>query len=402
MQLVLRDIGELTTNQPGGDDRLGRISNAAVAIRDGRVAWVGADSDLPSEWHRVTSLDVGGRAVLPGFVDPHTHLVFAGDRADEFALRLTGVSYAEILAEGGGILRTMAATRAATQDQLVSAALARADRMLAAGTTTVEIKSGYGLDTSTERRLLEAAASVAANHPIDVVPTFLGAHALPPEFAGDRAGYLRLLVEETISACAPLARYCDVFCDPNAFSPQESRVVLEAGLRYGLRPRVHAEQLGPGGGATLAAELRAVSADHLDYASAEDAAALARAGTVAVILPGTHFTLGGPPPPVHLLLEAGVTLALGTDCNPGTSYLESMQMVVALAVLDLGLGLEQAVWSATRGGALALELPDKGWIRQGAVADLAILDAPSAVHLAYRPGTNLTWMVLKDGQRVVG
>lgn len=402
MELVLRDIGELTTNQPGGDDLLGRVSNAAVAIRDGRVAWLGAESDLPSKWHGLPSLDMEGRAVLPGFVDPHTHLVFAGDRADEFALRLSGANYADILAKGGGILRTMTATRAATQDQLVSSALTRVDRMLAAGTTTVEIKSGYGLDTPTERRMLEAAAAVAANRPIDVVTTFLGAHALPPEFLNDRAGYLHLMVEEAIPACAPLAQYCDVFCDPNAFSPQEARLVLEAGLRFGLRPRLHAEQLGAGGGAKLAAELGAISADHLDYASAEDAQALAEAGTVAVILPGTRFTMGGPPPPVHILLEAGVTLALGTDCNPGTSYLESMQMVITLAVLDLGLSLEQAVWSATRGGALALELPDKGRIRPGAVADLVVLDAPSVVHLAYRPGANLTWMVLKDGVRVVG
>jgi imidazolonepropionase len=274
--------------------------------------------------------------------------------------------------------------------------------MLAHGTTTVEIKSGYGLDVPTELRMLEAATALGNLLPIDTVGTFLGAHVVPEEFADDREGYVRLVEEEMLPLLAPLARYCDVFCDRGAFTVAEARQVLEAGKRYGLKPKVHAEQLGATGAARLAAEVGAVSADHLDHIDTEGAAALAAAGTVATLLPAASFSMRAAQAPARLLWDAGVTVAIATDCNPGTAYVESMQFVVAIAALEMGLSPAEALWAATRGGALALEEPDKGWIGAGAVADLVVLDAPSSVHIPYRPGSNLVWKVIKDGVVVAG
>jgi imidazolonepropionase len=273
--------------------------------------------------------------------------------------------------------------------------------MLAHGTTTVEIKSGYGLDPDTERSMLEAATALGTELPVDIVTTAMPAHVVPLEFADDREGYVRLVEEEMLPELAPLARYCDVFCDDGAFTVDESRRVLAAGKRCGLRPRIHAEQLGKTGGALLAAELEAASADHLDHIDAKGAAALAASGTVATLLPAASFSLATPQAPARLLWDAGVTVALATDCNPGTSYVENMQFVIAVAVLQMGLSPAEAVWAATRGGALALDDTRKGWVRAGAVADLVVLDAPSYVHIAYRPGSNLVRHVIKDGA-VVG
>jgi imidazolonepropionase len=398
--LLLTGIGELATNRPRSPDLVGVIHDAVVAVRAGRVAWAGPAADLPAGLGELPRLDAGGRAVVPGFVDAHTHLVFAGDRSGEFCRRLRGEAYEEILASGGGIHSTVAATRAASLEDLAVSACERAWRLLRQGTTTVEIKSGYGLDTETEVKILEAAREVGERVPLDVVPTFLGAHVVAQ--GRGREEYLSLVTGEMLAACAPLARYCDVFCDRGAFSVDEARRVLRAGRERGLRSRLHAEQLDRTGGAWLAAEVGAASADHLDHATPEDAAALRQAAVVAVLLPAASFSLRAPQAPGRMLWDAGVTVALATDCNPGTSYVESMPFVIALACLEMGLTPEEALWAATRGGALALDEPDKGWVVEGAVADLAILDAPSYRHLPYRPGGDLVWAVVKDGAVVVG
>jgi len=397
--LLVTGIGELVTNRPDADSLVGIEVDAAVVIRHGVVVWTGAADALPDRFRDGPVLDVDGRAVIPGFVDAHTHLVFGGDRSDEFARRLRGEPYEEILASGGGIHSTVAATRAATDDTLVTGAIGRALRMLASGTTTVEIKSGYGLDTVTEVRMLRAARAVGEQTPLDVVPTFLGAHVV--DRGTDRADYVALVVEEMLPACAPLARFCDVFCDEGAFTVDETRIVLEAGMAHGLRPRVHAEQLARTGAASLGASLGAASVDHLDHVTTGDAAAMLDAGTVAVLLPAASFSMRSAQAPGRMLWDAGVTVALATDCNPGTSFVESMPLVVAIACLEMGLTPEEALWAATRGGALSLGLPDRGWLGAGSVGDLVVLDAPSFLHIPYRPGTALVSKVVKGGEVVV-
>lgn len=392
--LVITGIGELVTNDPA----TGTLSDAAVVTEGEAVAWTGPAGDLPSNWVGARTIDVEGRAVMPGFVDAHTHLVFAGDRSDEFARRMAGESYADIAAAGGGILSTVAATRGADRRQLLAAARRRMERMLAAGTTTVEIKSGYGLDTATELLMLEVASKAAAGLPLTLRRTFLGAHAVPSEFRTDPAAYVDLVVEEMLPVCAPHADYCDVFVEEGAFDVEEARRILTAAASYGLGARVHAEQLGHSGGAALAAELGAASVDHLDYVTEADAAALAEAGTVATLVPGASFQLRSPQAPGPMLWDAGVTVAIATDCNPGTSYVESMPFVVALAVTQMGLTVDQAVWAATRGGALSLGMEDRGRLAPGDRADLIILDAPSVAHLAYRPATPLVSTVITGGR----
>jgi imidazolonepropionase len=398
--LLVTGVGELVTNRPGAPDLVGIMTDVAVATSRGLVAWAGPGSELPAQFREMPSLDAGGRAVVPGFVDAHTHLVFLGDRAGEFTRRLHGESYEEIAASGGGIRATVAATRTASADDLAAAGVARAWRMLRKGTTTVEIKSGYGLDVAAELRMLLAARAIGEATPIDVVPTFMGAHAVP--LGWDRRQYLDLVIEDMLPNCAPLARYCDVFCDRGAFTVEEARRVLIAARVLGLEPRLHAEQLAHTGAAMLAAELAAVSADHLDHATKEDAAALQASGTVAVLLPASSFSMRRPQAPARMIWDSGVTVALATDCNPGTSYVESMPLVIALACLEMGLTPEEALWAATRGGALALEAPLKGLLTEGAAADLVILDAPSHRHIAYRPGTDLVWKVIKGGAVVSG
>ena len=393
--LFLTGIGHLTTNTGGP------IIGAAVRITEGRIVYAGPEGDAPKS-DSADHIECGGRAVIPGFVDSHTHLVFAGDRAAEFARRLEGASYAELAASGGGILSTVEATRSASEDDLYEAAAARVRRMIASGTTTLEIKSGYGLDVETEIRLLQVGRRVGDEMPVTVKTTFLGAHAIPPEYRGERAGYLQLLMEEMLPAVAPYADYCDVFVEEGAFSVDEARQVFSAAAAHGLEARVHAEQLTHSGGARLAAEIGAVSADHLDHATAEDAVALAEAGVVAVLVPGASYTLRAPQAPGRMLSEQGVGIALATDCNPGTSYFESMGLVISLAVVEMGLGVDQAVHAATRGGALALGLEDYGLIAPGAVGDVIILDAPDPAHIPYRPATNLVWKTIKAGRVAAG
>ena len=399
--LVVLGISELVTNDPRSGSRLGVIEDAALAVRDGEVAWVGPGGDLPVRYRDLPELDCQGRAVIPGFVDPHTHLVFGGERSDEFALRLQGASYLEVQAAGGGIAATVAATREEPPTELLRSAIDRAGQMLEHGTTTVEVKSGYGLDLTTEVASLEVARQIGEALPVDVVTTFLGAHVVPPEFAGDRPGYLQL-IDDMLPVVAESATYCDVFCDEGAFTVPEARRVLEAGKRYGLRPRLHANQLGNTGGVELAIEVGAVSADHLEHINEQQAQALAEAGVAAVLCPTASWSIRSRQAPGRLLWEVGATVALATDCNPGTSYVVSMQLVIAVACLDMGLTLDQALWSATRGAALAVEEPRKGRLRPGDAGDFLVLESDSYRHLAYRPDQNLVKTVVKQGDMVVG
>lgn len=395
--ILVFNIGSLVTNDLGRDGLLGIVEDAAVAISDGVLEWVGDGADIPAEYGDLPRLDAGGAAVLPGFVDPHTHLVFAGDRSDEFARRLRGESYEEILDAGGGILSTVAATRAASADDLYDSAVERAWRMLANGTTTVEVKSGYGLNAATEEKMLRVARRIDESLPIDVIPTFLGAHVVPAEYREDRDAYVDLVCGEMLDVCAPLARFCDVFSDEAAFTVEETRRILEAAKNRGLEVRVHADQLGRVGAAHLAAELSAASADHLDHATDEDLTAMSAAGTSAVLLPAVSFSMRLPYPDGRRIWDSGVTVALATDCNPGTANVESMPFVVALAALNMGLTPDEAVWAATRGGALSLRLEDRGHLVPGAVGDLVVLDAPTHLHIPYRPDADLVAAVVKGG-----
>jgi imidazolonepropionase len=377
-------IAELVTNDPAVGDAtpLGRLADAAVVVDDGRVAWSGPRRDLPAADERV---DVGGRCVVPGFVDSHSHLVFAGDRAHEFAARMAGRPY-----RAGGIRSTVAATRAASDGELrANAARLRAE-MRRQGTTTVEIKSGYGLTVADEARSLAVARELT-----DEV-TFLGAHVVAPEFADDPDAYVALVTGAMLAACAPLARWIDVFVEDGAFGADAARTILRAGREHGLEPRVHANQLGPGPGVQLACELGAASADHCTHLTDVDVDALATSGTVATLVPGADFSTRSPVyPDGRRLRDAGATVAVATDCNPGTSYTTSMPFVIALAVRECGLTPTEAVWAATAGGAAALRRGDVGHLGVGARAHLTVLDAPSHEHLAYRPGVPLA-SVLTD------
>lgn len=391
------NIGELVTNDPDRPGVLGVVREAAVAIVDGVVAWAGEEATLPADYRDLPRHDAGGAAVLPGFVDAHTHLVFAGDRSDEFDRRLRGDTYEEILAAGGGILSTVAATRAAAEDELFAEAADRARRMLANGTTTVEIKSGYGLDLETEVRMLRVASRIDHDLPIDVVPTFLGAHVVPAEFRADRGAYVDLVCGPMLDACAPLARFCDAFCDAAAFTIPETRRILEAARRHHLGLRLHADQLGHLGAASLAANLSAASADHLDHSTDGDLERLRVSGTVAVLLPAVSFSMRLPYPDGRRIWDSGVTVALATDCNPGTAYVESMPFVVALAALHMGLTTEEAIWAATRGSAASLGLTDRGALVAGSIGDLVVLDAPTYRHIPYRPDADIVAAVAKRG-----
>ena len=405
VDFLLTGIGQLVTADPGlGVGPLGLVERAAVAAADGTVVFAGPEASLPDlpVAPGCERMEAGGRAVVPGFVDAHTHLVFAGDRADEFAARLRGFGYEQALAAGGGIHRTVRETRAASDAELERAT---ADRLVQAGingTTTIEVKSGYGLTVDHERRSLEVVARLAARTPIDLVPTFLGAHLIPAEFADDRKAYIDLLEQEMLPACAPLAEFVDAFCDRGALTVAESRRVLAAGRRHGLKAKLHANELGPTGGAWLAAEQGCVSADHLLFLDHAEAAALASTGTVAVLLPGTSFLLRtGHVAPIRVLRETGVTLALGTDCNPGTCYCESMQLVIALACVHGGLTPEEALLAATSGAARAVGRADSaGRLTPGAACDLVVLHGRSYLDLAYHLGVNLAQVVVKRGQVV--
>jgi imidazolonepropionase len=385
-------ITELVTNDEtldGADhsEHLGLLSDAAVVVLDGLIAWVGPAAKAPPADQR---RDVGARAVIPGFVDSHSHLVFAGDRSAEFVARMTGIRY-----DGGGIATSVNATRAATDDELRALLGARVAEMRAQGTTTVEIKSGYGLNVRDEARSLRIAAEFTSE------TTFLGAHVVPPEYAGRRAKYVELVTGEMLAACAPHARWIDVFCEPHsahAFTEDEARVVLSAGRDAGLGLRLHGNQLGHGPGVRLAVELGAASVDHCTFLSEADIEQLAAAfqTTVATLLPGVEFSTRSPYPNARRLLDAGVSIALASDCNPGTCYSSSIPFALALAVREMGLTPAEALLAATVGSAKSLRRNDIGVIRRGNPADMTVLDAPSYLHLFYRAGVPIA-RVLEPG-----
>lgn len=377
MSTLVTNIGELVTCDGTGEGGAGLRSDMALVVVDRRVAWVGEAAAAPAA---DSLIDVEGRCVTPGFVDSHAHLVFAGDRSEEFAARMAGQAY-----DGGGIGVSVEATRAADDDWLRAALAARVAEMRAQGTSTVEVKSGYGLTVADEERALRLAAEVT-----DEV-TYLGAHVVPTEMREDRGAYVSLVTGEMLAACAPHARWIDVFCEPHsphAFTGEESREVLLAGRAAGLGLRVHGNQLGHGPGVQLACELEAASVDHCTYLSVADVDALAGAAatTTATLLPGVEFSTRSPYPDARALLDAGVSVALASDCNPGTCYSSSIPFVIALAVREMGMTPSEAVVAATRGGARALHRDDIGRIEVGACADLTVLEAPNHLHLSYRAG----------------
>ncbi|MFY9930358.1 MAG: imidazolonepropionase [Streptosporangiaceae bacterium] len=383
--ILITGIGELVTNEGG---QFSAIADAALVIADGQVAWTGPASRAPGADEVV---DAGGRAVLPGFADSHAHLIFAGERSAEFAARMAGRPY-----QAGGILTTVEATRAASDDALRANLRRLAAEMLAQGTTTFECKSGYGLTVADEARDLALAAEVTPE------ATYLGAHVVPPEFAGDLAGYVDLVCGDMLTACAPHARWIDVFCEDGAFGPDEAAAILAAGQAAGLGARIHASQLGPGPGIQVAARAGAASADHCTFLTDADVDALVSTPVVATLLPGVEFSCRHPFPPGRRLLDAGATVALATDCNPGSSFTSSMPFCIALAVREMGMTTEEALWAATAGGARALRRPDIGHLTPGARADLILLDAPSHAYLAYRPGVPQIAAVYRNGHLVSG
>ncbi|MFE7794053.1 imidazolonepropionase [Streptomyces sp. NPDC057460] len=386
---AITNIASLVTNDPslGDNSPLGLILDAAVVIEGDRVVWTGESSKAPATDNAV---DAGGRAVIPGFVDSHSHLLFAGDRTQEFNARMSGRPYT-----AGGIRTTVAATRAATDDELSANVVRYLTEALRQGTTTFETKSGYGLTVEDEARALR----IAARHTDEV--TYLGAHVVSPDYADDPAGYVDLVTGPMLDACAPYARWVDVFCEKGAFDGDQARAILTAGMAKGLHPRVHANQLSYGPGVQLAVELDAASADHCTHLTDADVDALAQGNTVATLLPGAEFSTRADWPDARRILDAGATVALSTDCNPGSSFTSSMPFCIALAVRDMRMTPDEALWSATAGGAAALRRTDIGRIAPGARADLVLLDAPSHVHLAYRPGVPLVQAVWQRGERTL-
>ncbi|RMH39724.1 MAG: imidazolonepropionase [Deltaproteobacteria bacterium] len=385
-----------------GEAALGCIPDAAVALGGGRVVWVGPAADLPADARGAPRLDAGGRLVTPGLVDPHAHPVFAGDRAGEFALRAAGASYRDIAAAGGGIAATLGPTRAASVDDHVRLTAARMDRALAHGTTTCEAKSGYALTVAGELALLEAIAEVDALHPVDLVPTVLGAHVVPPDRAGDRDAFVAEVADRLVPEVARrgLATSADVYCDDGAFTAAETRRILAAARAAGLAVRAHVGQFADLGGAELLAELGALSADHLEHVSADGIAALAAAGVTAVMLPGACVQLRMAPPPVAALRAAGVALAVGTDLNPGTSFSEALPLQMWLATTHYGMTVDEAWLGVTRAAARALGRHDVGRLAPGTRADLVVWDAASPAEIPYHYGVNLVSRVVKAGRIV--
>jgi len=377
---LIDDIGLLVTNDPRVGELTAELRDVAVVTENGLIAWIGDTKAAPAADERVSA---GGRCVIPGFVDSHSHLVFAGDRSDEFEARMKGERYA-----AGGIRRTVGLTRAATDDALLANAAALVAEMRAQGTTTIEIKSGYGLTVEDETRALRLARTLTEE------TTFLGAHVVPAEYTDRPDDYVALVTGEMLDAVAPYAKWIDVFCETGAFDLDQAREILTAGLVRGLGARMHAGQLGESAAVRLAVELGAASVDHCTFLGDADVDALAGSDTVATLLPGVEFSTRQPYPDARRLLDAGATVAIATDCNPGSSFTSSMPFCIAVAVRDLGMSPAEALWSATAGGARALRRDDVGVLSVGARADLVLMDAPSYVHLAYRPGVPLVGRVI--------
>lgn len=390
--IAITGISALVTNDASHErGKLGIINNAALVVGDDdKIAWTGEAINLPNEFAS-SAINVGGRAIIPGFVDSHTHLVFGGDRATEFEARMSGKTYS-----AGGIRTTMAATRVATNDALVVNARRLANEALNTGTTTLEVKSGYGLSVNDETRSLQVAGAITTE------TTFLGAHVVPPESTIDE--YVDLVCGEMLKQCAPNAKWIDVFCDHGAFDVDRARTILDAGAKAGLGLRIHANQLQHGGGVQLGVELGAASCDHCTHLNDTDISALADTNgrTVATLLPTAELCTRSAFPDARRLLDAGITVALASDCNPGSSYTTSMPLVISLAVLNMKMSCDEALWSATAGGAAALRRADIGALHIGAQADFALLNTSSHVHLAYRPGVKLVDAVFARGQLVAG
>jgi imidazolonepropionase len=387
---LITNIGQLVTNDPTHDGtKLGLINDAALLIEDGVIAWAGANSQAPTK-HIKTHIDAEGMCVLPGYVDSHTHMIFAGDRSNEFRARMLGESYT-----AGGIASTVEKTRKASDELLLAHAKFLAAEAHSGGTTTLEIKSGYGLSVHDEQRCLEIASQITDE------TTFLGAHVVPVEYKDLPKDYVDLVCGEMLDAVAPFAKWIDVFCDKGAFAVEDARRILKAGIAKGLLPRIHANQLQEGQGVMLGVELDAASVDHVSHLTEADIEALSTSKTVATLLPGAEFSTKSAYPDVRPLLEASIAVALASDCNPGSSYTTSMAFIIAMAVREMHFSPEQAVWSATMGGAKALRRDDIGHLVEGARADFQILNAPSYIHLAYRPGVNLVEQVWRNGLQLI-
>ena len=387
MSIAITNIGSLVTNDPSlGSGIIGELTHAALVIENEKVVWVGNSSSAPVADQQI---DAKGKAVIPGFVDSHSHLLFAGERSAEFQARMTGEKYS-----AGGIKSTVAATRAATDSELEQNMIRLVGEMQRSGITTFETKSGYGLTTLDETRALE----IASKHTPET--TFLGAHVVPSEYVGQEDKYLELVTGEMLDSVLPHAKWIDVFCDQGAFNVDQARQILQAGKDKGLLPRIHANQLTQGGGVQLAVELDCASADHCTHLSDSDIEALAGSNTVATLVPGAEFSTRATYPNAARLFDAGVNVALATDCNPGSSYTTSMPFCIAIAIREMGFTPEQALWSATMGGAKALRRSDVGSLSVGQSADLVVLNAPSYLHLGYRPGVDLVSQVFKSGKSI--
>ena len=407
--MIIHNIGELCTLAGGvrmGSDAMNEIGlqkNAGIVIVGGRIEEIGPSDRVLRSWSGdiETRINAGGRAAVPGLVDCHTHAVFASDRAHEFEARMQGKSYKEVLDEGGGILYTTRVTRDSTRAELLKALLQRLDRMMDHGTTTVEVKSGYGLETHAELRLLEVMEAALERHPIDIVPTFMGAHAVPQEFK-DAEAYSRYVVEDMLPKCAPLASFIDVFCEQGVFDVDQSRRILEAGHEAGLGVKVHADELSASGGGRLAAELGAVSAEHLLHTPSDVLEEMLDEGVIPVLLPAAAFNLGdGEYADASAMMDAGAPVALATDFNPNC-FTESLPFVMALACRGMGMSPAEALSATTVNAAAALGMEEEvGSLEPGRKGDVLILDASSHVHLPYHMGVNVTWKVVKEGTLAV-
>jgi imidazolonepropionase len=409
IDLLIKSAGELLTLSTSFQNvsDLGILRNGAIAIKEGRIFWIGKTEELPEDFVLVSigrEMDAKGKVVMPGLIDAHTHLVFAGSREDEFEQRIQGLSYLEIAERGGGILSTVEATRNASFQTLFALGKKRLDRMLSKGVTTIEAKSGYGLSLQDELKILEVIRALQKDHPIDIVPTFLGAHAVPKEFRNNRRRYIDLITEEMIPRIVEekLAEFCDVFCEEKVFNLEESRRILETGKRYGLKPKIHADQLSSGGGAELAAEIGAFSADHLEYINQTGIEQIARKGVVAVLLPGASFSLAMKKhPPVREMIERGVTVSLATDLNPGTSMTESLPLMMTMGCTLFKMIPKEVIQATTFHAAKSIDREKEiGSLEVGKQADLLVLDIPNHRYFPYHFGVDHVEMVIKSGKVV--